>query len=212
MLVISVQDDLPGNTLPHPQKAGCPCGIPMTQPARRVPETSRAGEESPRSVSWLMARWLVVQTEGLWEACDFQGEIGASSSILLMSRQCLRHLSFFKWLCWVFVAASRSYSPVVVCGLLIMVASLTVEHRIQGPWAVAVATCGLPGSRAQAQQLWLMGLAASRRVASSQIRDQSCVSCLGLWTFYHWAPRDAALVSLFENIILENGSLKHRRP
>ena len=93
-----------------------------------------------------------------------------------------------------------------------MVASLTVEHRIQGPWALAVATCGLPGSRAQAQQLWLMGLAASRHVASSQIRDQSCVSCLGLWTFYHWAPRDAALVSLFESIILENGSLKHRRP
>ena len=105
------------------------------------------------------------------------------------------------------VAASRSCSPVVACRLLIMVASLTVEHRIQGPWALAVATCGLPGSRAQAQQLWLMGLAASRHVASSQIRDPSCVSCLGLW-----APRDAALVSLFESIILENGSLKHRQP
>lgn len=85
--MICVQDDLPGNTLlPHPQKAGCPCGIPMTQPARRAAETNRApvlrsrtGEASPRSLSWLMVRWLVVKTEGLWEGFGFQGEIGASS-------------------------------------------------------------------------------------------------------------------------------------
>ena len=46
------------------------------------------------------------------------------------------------WLCWISVAvrafspaaASKAYSPVVVCGLLIAVTSL-VEHRFQGAGA-----------------------------------------------------------------------------
>ena len=45
---------------------------------------------------------------------------------------------FFFWLCWVFVsvcglslvATSRGYSLIVVHGLLIVVASLVVEHRL----------------------------------------------------------------------------------
>ena len=45
------------------------------------------------------------------------------------------------------VAASRLYSLVVVCELLIAVASL-VEHRLWGRWAQYLR---LPGSRAQAQ-------------------------------------------------------------
>ena len=44
------------------------------------------------------------------------------------------------WLCWVFVAghglslvvASRGYSLAAGCGLLVVVASLVVEHRPQG--------------------------------------------------------------------------------
>ena len=101
LLVICVQDDLPGNTLlPHPQKAGCPCGILMTQPARRTAETNRApvlrsrtGEESPRSLGWLMVRWLVVKTEGLWEGFGFQGEILPLFSY--PGSACLCHLFFF---------------------------------------------------------------------------------------------------------------------
>ena len=50
---------------------------------------------------------------------------------------------FYLWLCWVFVAAcglspvmaSGGYSLVAVCGLLIAVVSLIVEHRLQGAWA-----------------------------------------------------------------------------
>ena len=43
-------------------------------------------------------------------------------------------------------------------------------------------------SRAQAQQLWCAGLAASRRVGSSQIRGWTHVSYIGKWVLYH---RDA---------------------
>ena len=37
------------------------------------------------------------------------------------------------------VDLSRGYSPVVVGGLLIAVASLVAEHRLQGMWAAVVA-------------------------------------------------------------------------
>ena len=55
---------------------------------------------------------------------------------------------FFFWLCWVFVSVcglslvvtSRGYSLIVVHGLLIVVASLVVEHRVQCvPVSVAAA-------------------------------------------------------------------------
>ena len=51
-------------------------------------------------------------------------------------------LFIYFWLCWVFVASrasslvgSRSYSLALVCRLLIEVASLVTEHRLQGAWA-----------------------------------------------------------------------------
>ena len=48
------------------------------------------------------------------------------------------HLFTYLWLCWVFVAALRlspvvtsgDYSLVVVCGLLVVVASLVAEHGL----------------------------------------------------------------------------------
>ena len=46
------------------------------------------------------------------------------------------------------VAANGGYSLVVMCGLLIVVASLVVEHGLQGMQASVDV---LPGSRAQAQ-------------------------------------------------------------
>ena len=66
---------------------------------------------------------------------------------------------------WVFPAARRfslvgavgGYCLVLVCGLLIVVASL-VEHGPQGVWA---------------QQWWGMGLVAPRHVESSQTRDRA---------------------------------------
>ena len=46
-------------------------------------------------------------------------------------------------------------------------------------------------SRAQAKQLWCTGLFGPWFVDSSQIRDQTCVSCIGMRILYHWASREA---------------------
>ena len=43
---------------------------------------------------------------------------------------------------WVFVA-TYGLSLVVVCGLLIVMASLVAEQGLQGAWASVVAACGL---------------------------------------------------------------------
>ena len=60
-------------------------------------------------------------------------------------------LSLFFLLHWVFVAAlglslvvaSKDYSPAAMHGLLLLVASLIVEHRLCGTWASAVAALRL---------------------------------------------------------------------
>ena len=113
------------------------------------------------------------------------------------------------WLCWVFVAAqalslvvaSGGCSLAGVCWLLIAVASLVAERRLWGhagfcrcsAWAQLLL---LVGSRVPAQQLWHMSLAALWQVRSSQIRDQTHVSCNGRWILYHWATREALHPSL----------------
>ena len=63
-----------------------------------------------------------------------------------------------------------------VCGLLIVVAPLVVEHRLEGSRASGVAAPGLnswqsTGSRTQAQQLWAAGFVALQHVESSWTRD-----------------------------------------
>ena len=49
----------------------------------------------------------------------------------------------------------------------------------------------LPGSRAQAQSLWRMGLVAPRHVGSSWTRDQTRVPCIGRRILNHCATREA---------------------
>ena len=48
-----------------------------------------------------------------------------------------------------------------------------------------------PGSRAQAQWLWHMGLVALQQMRSSQTRDQTHIFCIGRWILYHRANREA---------------------
>ena len=87
------------------------------------------------------------------------------------------------WLCWVFaaafrlslVAANRGYSLVAVHELLIVVASLAVEHRLQGAWA---------------QQLRLVELVAPQHVESSQSRDRTHVPCTGKQILNHGTTRE----------------------
>ena len=110
-------------------------------------------------------------------------------------------LSF--WLCGIFIAArrvslvlaSRDYSLVWCAGrLLIAEASLVAEHGLQGMQASVAAAHGLSSwqlqdSRAQAQQFWHTALSCSlRHVGSSQVRDQTLVSCTGMQTVNHSFP------------------------
>ena len=81
------------------------------------------------------------------------------------------------WLHWVFLAASlslvgrsRGYPVAVLCGFLIVVVSPVVEHGLQH--------LQLAGSRARAQSLWPVGVAAPRHVGSSWTRDWTISSAL----------------------------------
>ena len=81
------------------------------------------------------------------------------------------------WLCWAFiaarrlslVAASRGYSLVAVCRLLIVVDS---EHGLEG---------------LQAQELWYMGLVA---LLSSRSRNWTHVPCIGRQIPIHCTTRE----------------------
>ena len=106
------------------------------------------------------------------------------------------------WLCWVFVAAARAFTLVVQgllssCGVW---ASHCGSSSLQGTGSRAcgaseVAVCGgvvvTPSSKAQAQQLWYMGLIVLWPVGSSWVRYWTCVSWIGRWILYHWATREA---------------------
>ena len=118
--------------------------------------------------------------------------------------QCVLFICF--WLHCVFIAAlrlslvavSRRLLFIVVFRLLIVVASLVVEHSLLGTRASVVAAHGLsscgvwaPGCvgfhscSTQLQQLWRMGLVAPQHVESSRTRDRTHVTCIGRWILYH---------------------------
>ena len=85
--------------------------------------------------------------------------------------------------------------------LLIVVASLVVEHRHKGFWnptSVGFSSCGtrtqlqLLGNRAQAQKLWHTSLVTPQYVGSFWIWDQTCVSYNDRQILYPWAIREAS--------------------
>ena len=86
------------------------------------------------------------------------------------------------WLCWVFVLhglfpSCSGYSLAAVHGLLTAVVSLwSTGSRERGPLSLQ-----LLGPRAQAEQVWCVGLVVPGHVGSFQIKEQTRVSCLGRW-------------------------------
>ena len=116
---------------------------------------------------------------------------------------CIFFNFIYFWLRWVFLAAHRhsscgergllsscsvwasvesgGYSLVAVCGLLVLMASLVAEHRLQGRQ-----TSVLPA-------LWLSscdtGLAVLQYVESSQTRHQTRVPCTGRQILNPWTAR-----------------------
>ena len=65
----------------------------------------------------------------------------------------------------------------------------------------------LPGSRAQAQQLWCMGLVALQHVESPWIWDRTHVSCIGRQTLHHWGSPLFCLRRTISVILLGKGLL-----
>ena len=109
---------------------------------------------------------------------------------------------FYFWLCWVFIAA-RGLSLVAVSWgysslqctdlslrwllLLPSTGSRRAGFSSCGTWAQQL---WLPGSRAQAQQLWHTGLVAPQHVGSSRTRAQTRVPCIGRQILSHCTTRE----------------------
>ena len=107
------------------------------------------------------------------------------------------------WLCWVFIAACR-LSLLAVSGVysLLRCAGFSLRWVLllqsTGSRHVSFSSCGtqaqqswLTGSRAQARQLWHMGLVALQHVGSSRTRARTHVPCIGRRILNHCATREA---------------------
>ena len=62
---------------------------------------------------------------------------------------------------------------------------------VRGPHCRGLSCCGAQAPDAQAQQLWLTGLAAPRHVGSSQTRARTRVPCIGRQILNHCTTREA---------------------
>ena len=144
---------------------------------------------------------------------DFQQHLGMDASCSTSQHSLFFFLSLFIYLfltalglCCFGVALVQAFSScgkwgllfVAVRGLLIVVASLATEHRLQGSRASIVAAHGLftCGSRARAQQLWRSGLVVPQHVESSWTRDHTCVPCIGRQILIHCATREVLNILL----------------
>ena len=70
-------------------------------------------------------------------------------------------------------------------------AGATLHRGVRASRYRGLSCCGAQAPDAQAQQLWLTGLVASRRVGSSQTRARTCVPCIGRQILNHCATREA---------------------
>ena len=80
-------------------------------------------------------------------------------------------LFIYFWLRWIFIATHGLSSSCGEGGLLFVAVRRLQAHALQQLWLV--------GSRAQAQQLWHMGLVAPQHVGSSWTRARTRVPCIG---------------------------------
>ena len=93
------------------------------------------------------------------------------------------------WLRWVFLCCVGLSLDVKSRGSLSSYSTWASHYsgfscfRAQAP-GCSGSVLWLPGSRAQAQS-WHMVLVAPQHMGSSRIRDQTRVSCIGKWIFYH---------------------------
>ena len=101
------------------------------------------------------------------------------------------------WLCWVFVAA-QTFLQLWQVGTTLQLWCIGFSlrgfscGRTRAPESEDCSSCStwvqqfqLLGSRAQAQQLWYMGLVVLSHVASSLAKDLTRVSCISRQILYH---------------------------
>ena len=69
----------------------------------------------------------------------------------------------------------------------------TLQRGAQASHHRGPSRCGAQAPDAQAQQLWLTGLVASRHVGSSQTRARTRVPCIGRQTLNHCATGEALI-------------------
>ena len=83
-------------------------------------------------------------------------------------------------------------------GLLIAVASFTVEHGLHG-----LGSCSSRGLEFRLSSCGFMGLVAPEHVKSSWTRDQIHVPCFGRQVLNHWITREVHM--FFLNMNREHG-------
>ena len=123
-------------------------------------------------------------------------------------------LFIYFWLHCVFIAAhglslvvaSRGYSSLQCVGFSLWWLLLL---QSTGSRRVGFSSCGtqpqllwLVGSRAQAQQLWHMGLVALRHLGSSWTRARTGIPCIGRRILNHCATREAQYM-LYDSICIK---------
>ena len=102
---------------------------------------------------------------------------------------------------WTFSSCSeRGLLFIAVRGLLTVVASLVAEHGLQ---AHRLQQLWFTDSRAQAQQLWRIGLVAPRHVGSSQTRARTRVPRIGRQILNHCTTREALIFIFLIKFLLE---------
>ena len=97
------------------------------------------------------------------------------------------------------VAASAGYSSLWCVGFslwwLLLLRSTGSRHTGFSSCGTRAQQLWLAGSRAQAQQLWRMGLVAPRHVGSSRTRARTHVPHIGRWILNHCATREIQCIA-----------------
>ena len=145
-----------------------------------------------------------LKLQKLWPQCMISAQLRWKKHLIFLNKftYLFIYLSIYFCLCWVFVAvcglslvaASGGYSSLPCAGFSL---SWLLLLQSTGSRHVGFSSCGmwaqqlwLAGSRAQAQQLWRMGLVALRHVGSSLTRDRNRVPCIGRWILNHCTTRE----------------------
>ena len=130
-------------------------------------------------------------------------------------------------LCWVFVALQASLSvwhagaALSLCCMGFCCRGFSLQstgsrvHRLRSQLLQHVGSVvGAPGSRATDSVVVAYRLSfAPGHVGSSQIKDQTHVSCTGRWILYHWATKEAldhlknTSMSWWHGLVLKHCSL-----